>query len=65
MGHGRPVHWSHYAHIVNGQRGKHYASLDALIAAARAQLGTQAGLVYPLSTSPSEMPANRPLFFAT
>jgi hypothetical protein len=50
MGHGLPVHWSHYAHIVNGQHGTRYAGLDALIAAARAELGTQAGLVYPLST---------------
>jgi len=24
MGHGLPVHWSRYAHIVNGQHGKRY-----------------------------------------
>ena len=50
MGHGLPVHWSRYAHIVNGQHGKRYDGLDALIAAARAEVGTQARLVYPLST---------------
>jgi hypothetical protein len=52
MGHGRPVHWARYAHIVGGQHGKRYAGLDALITAARTKVRTAAAAVYALGTRP-------------
>jgi len=39
LGHSAPVHFQHYAHIVDAAEGRpHHASLDALIEQARAQL---------------------------
>jgi integrase len=38
MGHGLDLHWRTYAHVVDGLAGRRYDGLDALIAAARADL---------------------------
>jgi integrase len=38
MGHGLPLHWLTYAHVIRAISGKRYDGLDALIAAARAEL---------------------------
>jgi hypothetical protein len=38
MGHGLGLHWRTYAHVIDAMSGKRYADLDALLAAARAEL---------------------------
>ena len=38
MGHGLGLHWQTYAHVIESMAGERYADLDALIAAARADL---------------------------
>jgi hypothetical protein len=38
MGHSPVVHIQHYAHIIERLGDQHYADLDALITAARAEL---------------------------
>lgn len=47
MGHGPALHVQTYAHVIDAVKGKRYADLDALIAAARAEL---ADLEFPLSS---------------
>jgi hypothetical protein len=37
MGHDPQTHLKHYAHVIDGISGRRYASLDELIAEARAE----------------------------
>jgi integrase len=42
LGHSAPVHFQHYAHMIDAAEGKpHHASLDAMITAARQELETR------------------------
>jgi hypothetical protein len=43
LGHSLEVHRKHYAHVIETLSGTRYADLDALIAAARADLGFPVG----------------------
>ena len=45
MGHGLDLHWRTYAHVIEAMSGKRYDDLDALITAARAELGFRGGSV--------------------
>ena len=38
VGHGLPLHWKTYAHVIETLSGQRYPDLDALISAARAVL---------------------------